>query len=171
MCFGRKKYGDLRTAERLRQLTAGSELSTIEYTIVKVVKAEDKSLMHKLGNRKILYTTRVYVKAGIDLDKYDATKTRVNDSAKSISVVLPHARIISVNMPFKEQTLVYEKVTGLRKDFKRGEVNELLIQGEESVRKDIENMGILEDAESNTREIFKSSLLQLGYETVDIKFE
>lgn len=175
MCFTRKKSDLYRqeTSERLKQLTAVSELATTEYTIAKVVKAEDNPTLFKgqIGDRKILFLCKVYVKAGIDLEGYDPSRTEIDELTKSVTIVLPHAKLLSFNMPAEEQELVYEKVGLLRQDFNNKEKNDLLVQGEDSVRQQIEKMGILEDAESNTRNIFKATLLQLGYQTVNIKFE
>ena len=74
-------------------------------------------------------------------------------------------------MPIEECELAYEKVGAFRSDFKEGEKNDLLVQGEDIVRSEIENMGILADAEHNTMDIFKATLMQLGYKNIDIKFE
>ena len=49
--------------------------------------------------------------------------------------------------------------------------NELLIQGEESVKNTIQDIGILADAERNASDFFRNTLLQLGYSHVNIKFE
>lgn len=174
MCFKRKKkYDSQQTKDRLRQLTAVSELATTEYTIAKVVKAEDIPSLLKvaIGDRKLLYSCKVYVKAGINLEGYDPTKTEIDEETKSITVTLPHAKVLSFNMPIEECELAYEKVGKLRSDFKEGEKNDLLVQGEDSVRSEIANMGILADAEHNARDIFKATLLQLGYKNIDIKFE
>lgn len=174
MCFRKKKPGLQRiTKERLRQLTAVSELATTEYTIVKVVKANDVLSLFKgkIGDRKLLYSCNVYVKAGINLEDYDPKKTDIKEVEKSITVVLPHAKVLSFNMPAEECELAYEKVGPLRSNFKQGEKNELLIQGEESVREQMNSMGILEDAERNAKDIFKAALLQVGYTDIDIKFE
>ena len=73
-------------------------------------------------------------------------------------------------MPAEEQKIKNKKIGILRKDFSHKEKNELLIQGEESVRNSIEDLGILLDAERNTADIFRMSLLQLGYSNVNIKF-
>jgi len=173
MCFIHNKLSLRQKAEgRLKQLTAASELATTEYTIAKVVKAEDFPSIFKgqIGDRKILYSCKIYLKAGIDLEKWNPDTIEVNELSKSISITLPHAELLSFNMPVEEQKLEYEKVGILRQDFKAGERNELLKQGEDSVREEIVNMGILDDAERNTRDIFKASLLQLGYQTVNIKF-
>lgn len=161
------------TSERIKELTAINELSTTEYTVAKVVKAEDTPAWFRgeFGDRKILYSCRIYLKAGINMDKYDSSKTVINAAEKSISLTLPHATLISFNMPAEEQKQEYKKVGVLRKAFKAGELNDLLIQGEESVRQEIEHMGIFEDAERNARDIFKAALTQLGYQNVNIKFE
>lgn len=161
------------TSERIKELTAINELSTTEYTVAKVVKAEDTPAWFRgeFGDRKILYSCRIYLKAGINMDKYDSSKTVINTVDKSISLTLPHATLISFNMPAEEQKQEYKKVSVLRKAFKAGELNDLLIQGEESVRQEIEHMGIFEDAERNARDIFKAALTQLGYQNVNIKFE
>ena len=85
---------------------------------------------------------------------------------------MPHAEILSFNMPAEEQKLEYEKVSIFRKDFTHKEKNELLIDGEIIVREEVEKrLGILNNAEQNIANIFKASLLQLGYNIVNVKFE
>ena len=155
---------------RIKELTSINELSTTEYTIVKVVKAEDMPRI-KLGDRKILYSCKIYLKAGINMDKYDPSKTEFNEIEKTASIVLPHATLFSFNMPPEEQRLEYIKVDVLRKRISQKERNDLLIQGEEIVRKQIESIGIIEDAERNARDIFSVALTQLGFHIIDIKFE
>ena len=174
MCFWKDNKRQARlTSERIKELTAINELSTTEYTVAKVVKAEDAPslLRGQLGDRKVLYSCRIYLKAGINMDKYDPSKTVIDPAEKSVTLSLPHATLLSFNMPAEEQMLEYEKVSVLRKNITQRERNELLIQGEDSVRQQIEHMGILEDAERNARDIFKAALTQLGYQSINIKFE
>lgn len=175
MCFKSFKRRSLinDTAERINKLISTSELATMEYTIAKVVKAEDNPhwFHGQVGDRKLLYTCKIYIKAGINLKDYDFSRIDINEVDKSISIVLPHAQMLSFNMPAEEQDLVYEKVGVLRKDFTHKERNDLLIQGEEAVRSTINELGILADAERNTADIFRAALLQLGYNKVTIKFE
>lgn len=174
MCFGKSNLRQVfQTQERIKELTSVSDLSTTEYTIGKVVKAEDSPSFFKgrWGDRKVLYSCKIYMKAGIDMGKYDPSKTVIDTNSMSITLTLPHARILSSDMPAEEQCLEYTKVGLMRKNFSARERNELLIQGEESVNQAIEKMGILEDAERNTRDIFTAALYQLGYRTVNIKFE
>ena len=162
------------TIERINKLVVTGELATMEYTIAKIVKAEDnpKFFLGQFGNRKILYSCKIYIKAGINLDKYDFSRTEINEFNKSITLILPHAEILSFNMPAEEQKLEYEKVSIFRKDFTHKEKNELLIDGEIIVREEVEKrLGILNNAEQNIANIFKASLLQLGYNIVNVKFE
>ena len=59
MCFKSFRLRSLlkETSERINKLSSTSELATTEYTIAKIVKAEDNpQLFHgEIGNRKILY--------------------------------------------------------------------------------------------------------------------
>lgn len=170
MCFKKNgPVGNRPVKERLKELTASNELATTEYKVAKVVKAEDNP--HLLGDKKILYSCNVYIKAGINLEDYDPSRTVIDEASGSISIVLPHAKLLSFNMPAEEQTLEYEKVSVMRRQFTAHERNELLVQGEESVRDQICDMGILEDAERNTRDIFRAALMPLGFHTINIQFE
>ncbi|MBO4671860.1 MAG: DUF4230 domain-containing protein [Bacteroidales bacterium] len=175
MCFRKKNSRQLLlTRERLRELTSVSDLSTTEYTVEKIVKAVDTASAFKrylAGERKVLYSCKIYIKAGIDMKKYDPDKTEIDLSTMSISITLPKAGIISFDMPAEEQDMEYTKVGLMRRRFSATESNELLVQGEKSVYEAIHEMGILEDAERNTRDFFSAALYQLGYHIVNIKFE
>ncbi len=60
--------------ERIATLCSAGKLSTAEYTVDKVIKATDCEWW-TIGDRKILFTCRAYLEGGIDMSKYDATKT------------------------------------------------------------------------------------------------
>jgi hypothetical protein len=47
----------------------------------------------------------------------------------------------------------------------------LLTQGEEDIRADLERLGILKDAEENTKMFFKALLQQFGYNNIEVKFK
>lgn len=173
MCLFNKDKRQIRlTNQRIKELTAINELSTTEYTVTKVVKSEEiPSLFQKLaGERKVLFSCKAFIKAGIDMESYDPSKSRIDPDAKTISLTLPHARVQSFNMPTEHQEIVYEKIGTFRRTHSLGELNEFLKQGEEIVRNEIAKMGILEDAERNARDLFKAALMQLGYQSITIKF-
>lgn len=155
---------------KVAELTAMNELGTVEYKVTKVVKASDDAKWYQFGDRKILFQCTAYLKAGIDLNDFDPSKIKIDENKKSAVVVLPKAKLLSFNMPADEARLAYEKVALTRFNFTAQERNQLLRQGEEDIRKDVPNMGILQDAEKNASSFFKSLLSQMGFESVTVKF-
>lgn len=157
--------------QKMSEMTEVAELGSVEYTITKIVKATDDECWYKVGDRKILFNCTAYLKAGIDMGKFDASKLEVNEEEKSVLMVLPHAKLLSFNMPPDKSVLVYENVSTFRSNFSAADRNHLLKLGEEGILEDVPNLGILEDAEKNASSFFKSLLGQLGFERVTIKFE
>lgn len=155
---------------KVSELTEMSELGTVEYKVTKVVKASDDAKWYQFGDRKILFQCTAYLKAGVNLNKFDPSKVKVNESDKSVVVVLPKAELLSFNMPPESAKMVYEKVAITRFDFSARERNLLLQQGEKEIRDNVPTMGILQDAEKNATAFFKSLLSQMGFESVTIKF-
>ena len=129
------------------------ELSTIEYTVGKIIKLDDISEEYewyeydKYGDRKILMSCKAKVKAGIDLKKIDEDDINVNGS--TIEIVLPPAEITSFSMDPSMIRTEMESVTGFRPSFTQAEKNGFLKQGEAAIREDLSSTGILEDAEEN----------------------
>lgn len=156
--------------EKVRALAQSSELSTVEYSITKVVKANDES-SYTIGDRKILFSCKAIVKAGIDLSKLTDDDIKLNQEKKEAIITLPVPQVLSFNMPLEDAKLVYEKVGALRFDFTAEERNKLLIQGEENIRTDLERLGILKDAAENTKMFFTTLLQQFGYKEVEIIYK
>lgn len=158
-------------AEReIRQLCAAGELVTCEYTVSKVVKAED-IVWWKIGERKILFTLKAYLQAGIDMSKFDMSKVKADRAAKSIYLVLPAPELLSINIPPGQVRQEYSHITGLRFDFSAQEKNEFLKEGEKSVLADVPSLGIMKDAEANAVSFFQAMLSDLGFEDITIAFE
>jgi len=156
-----------RTKQKMQEMTAMSELGTVEYTVSKVVKCNDK-IWYKVGDRKILFTCRAYLKAGLDMAKFSPDCVAINGTA--IEITLPAPTLLSLDMPAEDAKLVYEKTGLLRNDFSATERNELLRQGEEAILEDVPNLGILEDAKKSATQFFTAMLKQLGYKTITVKF-
>lgn len=166
---GLPSLSEQATAE-LAKLSAAGQLSTTEYTISKIVKASDCD-WYTVGNRKLLFNCNAYLEGGIDMKDYDATRTVIDDGKKSISLVLPKAKLLSMNMPYDETKIIYEKVGALRASFSARDRNELLKQGEADIREGLGSYGILEDAERNAKTFFTAMLSQMGFKQINIKFE
>ncbi len=157
--------------ERLATMSRTAELGTVEYTVRKAVRARDEGDWFKIGNRRILFTCTAYIKAGINLDRIPLDQIVVDASTRSVSLVLPHATVQSINLPPEEIRLEYEDVTGFRQHFDDRERQALLKQGERDIVRDLPNLGILAEAEENALEFFRPMLAQMGFENIQIRFE
>lgn len=158
-----------RLEARLQTMAETTELGTVEYTVKKIVKSSDKQ-WYTVGNRKILFQTTAYLKAGIRLQDFSADKVHV-DRQNNVTVILPHAQLLSFNMPADEITTVFEDISFFRSRFSADEQNYILQLGEADIRADVPNLGILEDAENNAKEVFTAMLKQLNYNNINIQFE
>ena len=155
---------------RVMSLTDMAELGTVEYTVKKLIKCDD-DIWYKYGDRKIILSGVAYLKAGIDMTRFDPDKVRIDRGANTISVTLPKAELLSFNMPVERIKQEFERVSGLRWNFSSEELLRLKQQGEAAVRADVPGMGILEDAEKNAKEFFEALFSGLGYEKVNVDFE
>lgn len=160
------KEPDMKT--RVFGMSQNLELGTVEYIVKKVIKFDDQQKF-TVGDRKILFNTTAYLKAGVDLD--DFTENDIYINGKDITVRLPHAKLLSFNMPVEETSTVWENYGVFRSKFNATEQNEVLKKGEEAIRADIPNLGILEDAEENAIDIFTAMLSQLGFEKITVEFK
>ena len=157
-------------ARAIRKLSELSELGTVEYTVKKIISADD-DVWYKYGDRKILYSSVAYLKAGIDMSGFSEDDVVIDKLNNSISVTFPKARLLSFNMPLDRIRLEYSRITGLRSDFSTQERLALKQQGELAIREDVPNMGILEDAETNAREYFTAMFSRFGFSKIEVNFK
>ncbi len=144
------------------------DLATVEYTITKIIKANDNNTWYKIGERKILMTSEAVIKAGIDMES--VTKKNFTIDGKDIAVKLPNPKIISMSIPAEKIRVEYQDVTLFRQPFKASERDDLLRQAEKQIRAGIDSLGILEQARINTSLFVTHFLQRLGYENIDISY-
>ena len=161
---GKKDGNRLSWQQTLKQ---AAELGTVEYTVKKIVKSNDKQF-YTIGDRQILFSSTAYLKDGVKLDNFSEENVVINE--KDVTVTLPHAELLSFNMPAEETHTVFENYGFFRSRFSAEEQNEILQLGEKDIRDDVPNLGILRDAEQNTKDIFVALLSQMGYENINILF-
>lgn len=157
-----------RAREKISSLTESAELGTVEYSIKKIIKANDT---HFIGDRKILFSCKATMKAGVDLADFSVEDAVIDANSKTIEVTLPQPKILSLNMPAEGAKLEYEKVGAMRFNFTADERNNLLTQGEKAILDDAANLGILGDAKKNAILFFESLLAPVGFEKVVVKFK
>lgn len=160
---------DYKAKAAVEQMQDVSQLATVEYTVSKVIKAEDNA-WYKIGDRKILFTCEAYLKAGVDLSNFSMQSVEIDGAEKSVTITIPHAELLVINIPPDKIKNVYQKVGVLRSDFSAQERNALVKQGEQDILKDIESFGILQQADQNAVEFFTSMFRQMGFEHVTVNF-
>ena len=151
-------------------ITAMRQLSLVEYRVRKIVKADDEGEWYKIGDRKILLSCTAYLKAGVDLATFGTDDVRIDLTGDRVSVTIPHATLLSLDIPASEVRLEYDRVTMLRSDFTAEERNALLRQGEKQIRESVPSLGILEKADENARRFFESVFLKMGFTNVEVTF-
>ena len=147
------------------------ELSLVEYRVRKIVKADDEGPWYKIGDRKILLSCTAYLKAGVDLATFGTDDVQIDLTGDRVSVTIPHATLLSLDIPPSEIRVEFDHVTLLRSDFSAEERNALLRQGESQIRASVPSLGILEKAEENGRRFFESVFSKMGFTTVEVVFK
>jgi hypothetical protein len=154
----------------IEAITAMKQLSLVEYRVSKIIKADDEGAWYKIGERKILLSCTAYLKAGIDLATFGPDDVDVDWTGRRVSVTIPHATLLSLDMPASEIRQEYDHVTMLRQSFTAEERNALLRQGEKQIRDSVPSLGILEKADENARRFFESVFQKMGFESVEVSF-
>lgn len=158
------------TMEKVECLAEMTELGTVEYTVKKIISVDD-AVWYKYGDRKLLFSSVAYLKAGIDMSGFKPENVKVDTKNSTIAATLPKAKLLSFNMPLEEIKQEYSRVSKLRFDFTPEERLDLKQQGEKAIREEISSLGILNEAEKNAEDFFTAVFTQLGYRTITVKFE
>jgi len=169
-CSGREEADDPVQRE-IEAISAMKQLGLVEYRVRKIVKADDEGEWYKIGDRKILLSCSAYLKAGIDLSSFGPDDVVVDRAAGTASITIPHATLLSLDMPASEIREEYDHVTMLRSSFTAEERNALLRQGEKQIRRSVPSLGILQKAEENARRFFVSVFQKMGFTTVEVTFK
>lgn len=145
-----------------------STLGTVEYTLSKIIIVNHKR-WYDLSSRRVLMSAKAYVKAGIDFKNIKITE--INDSSKTISVILPNPKIILINIPPKETVILYTKIGTLRRMFSNEDLNKFQIQAEFDIQKKVHELPILEDARKNGKIFLYRFLRSFGFKNINITYE
>lgn len=139
-------------------------LSTTEYTLGKIIHWNDEGAWYTYGDRKILLSCKATVKAGVNLNAIKESDIRVD--GKKITIQLPPPEIVSFEMdPDLVRTEMID-VNGFRSDFSQVDKSKVLQKGEESIRKDLQKLNILDEAEQNAKIFIVDFYKNLGFEQV-----
>jgi hypothetical protein len=145
-----------------------SDLATVEYTVTKIIKANDNKTWFKVGDRKILMSCEANIKAGIDLSSI--SKNNFTIDGKNIQLQLPEPKIISLSIPADKIKVEYEDISLFRDSYKSGERDQFAAQAEEQIRNSIDSLGILQQAKASTSLFVSNFLKRLGYQNINITY-
>jgi len=146
-----------------------SDLATVEYTVTKIIKATDDSTWYKLGDRKILMSCDAKIKAGVSLSEITDKDIVVNGT--SVSIQLPAAKILYINIPPESVVERYAEIGLLRAEYSIAEKNAFLQVAEKDVTNTLKELDILATAEKNTKTIIESWLSIAGFKNIAISFK
>lgn len=144
-------------------------LATSEYTLGKVIKLSDPPEWYKLGDRKILISTKAKVKTGCDLSQLKEGDIEV--IGNKIKITLPNVSLTSFEMNPDDIRTEMKNISGFRSDFSQEEVNKILKLGEQAIRAEVMKTNILKDAEENTKEFITNFYKDLGFEDVIVEYK
>lgn len=157
--------------DRILSIAESAELGTVEYTVKKIIKANDLGEWYKVGDRKILFSVTAFLKAGIDLGSFTKDNISIDEVTNTITLSLPHAKLLSFDMPAEQEKIEYQKYGTFRNEFSTAERTELLKQGEKDIRDDEALIkDLIASAERNAEDFFKAMLTNLGYSNIVVKF-
>ncbi|MEP6615073.1 MAG: DUF4230 domain-containing protein [Ginsengibacter sp.] len=165
---GCKHHNLKERQEKAMMLKELNDLVTVEYVVTKIIRASDDTWF-KIGTRKILMSCKATLRAGIDLSKI--TEKNIDIQNKSISLHLPHATLLSLDIKPEDLKTEYEDVSLLRSSFSSAEIDAFAVQGESNIRKSADSLGILQTAEINANFILTGFLRRLGYEKISIDYD
>lgn len=141
-------------------------LSTTEYTLGKVLHWNDDGEWYKFGDRRILISCKATVKAGINLNSMKDSDFTVK--GKRIEIQLPPPEIVSFEMDPNHIRTEVTDVNGFRASFSQEEKMEVLKKGEEVIRKELQKLHILDEAEKNASQFIRDFYINQGFEEVII---
>jgi hypothetical protein len=149
------------------KVRALSRLETVHYEVEKVVTGESTGpLPAPLNGDKILLVAHGEVIAGVDLSKLQEGDVRV--VSDTVTIRMPQAEILSHKLD-NDKTYVYDRQTGFFSDPDPNLETEIRRAAESKIIEAAEEAGIVEQADTNARQVLRTLIEGLGYE--DVRFE
>ncbi len=163
----RERQSQLDPPSVVAQIQQLNQLSTVRYTIQKVVAIKEDR--HPVGSESILLILQARVEAGIDLSKVQPRDLSVARDG-SVTLRLPVPQILNVAIDEKETKVWDRQITWwtpwvpYSKDFEQ----RARIAGVESISKAALEMGILKQAEQNAEASIRTLLQLAGVKSVRV---
>jgi hypothetical protein len=150
----------------LLQIQRMSELTTVKYSVQKVIGLEEAKF--PVGTERILLVVQASVRAGIDLSQLKLEHVRILGEDR-VLVQLPEPRVLQVAIDEKQTKVWDREVTWwtpwvpYNLDLER----QARLAALKSVEETALEMGALEQARTNARQLIRGLLEQMGAKHVD----
>jgi len=164
-CSSKKEPSKMEQVLGLQKM---SDLATAEYIVTKIIKASDNKTWYKVGDRKILMSCKASLVAGIDLSKL--TQKDIHIDGEDISITLPHAKLLYINIKPEDIKTVFQDVSLFRTNFSSQEKDALAAQAEKQIKESVDSLGILLTAETNATLFINNFLQKEGFKNISINF-
>ncbi len=164
-CAEKKETSKIQEILGLQRM---SDLATAEYVVTKIIKANDNKTWYKPGDRKILMSCKASLVAGVDLSKISENDITIDGN--KITLVIPHAKLIYINIKPEDVKTVYEDVSMFRTTFSSQEKDALAAQAEKQIKESADSLGIFITAESNATIFINNFLKKEGFQNINISF-
>lgn len=151
------------TSTVIKQIQSLNELSTVRYTLEKVVILEDVKWYG--GNRVVLVASGV-VKAGVDLGKMSEKDIEISDEI--LTIKLPRAEVLDAYLKDRE-TQVLDRSTGLFREFDKDLEQEARKQAVGQMLVAAKKNGILTDADERAALQLQVFFGKLGFKEVRVE--
>lgn len=145
-----------------------AQLGSVEY-VTKHLYSK-KLTNDKDNGRYALIGEKVTTMAGIDLKDFSMDDVVVDDVEKSVSITLPKAKILSYDFSLADAKEIDGKSGLFWKRYTPMQIQEIEKEAQKEIEKTILGLGILDEAEKNTKNLFHSWLSQMGFKIISIKF-
>lgn len=143
----------------VQQVRSVAKLVSTEMTLRDVVQFENT---HYASTKRGLYVITGRVLAGIDLE--EGTKVSIDHSAKRITITLPAAKVLAVDVlsvkTYDERSGLLNPFTVSDRDAIRGQIRAQLVSAASS-------SGLLAKADTSARQVLRTLLSRDGY-TVEV---
>jgi hypothetical protein len=154
----------------ISKLKNSAKLATVEYIVTKVISTKDRNWFAK--DAYFFAETQAVIKAGIDLEKLKEEDVKID--GRKISIKLPPVEIVNFSYP-AEGFKVIEKYSDESAIFKWNSIDvsekdDLYRQGEADIRSNINDLGIIKSAQTNTGILLKRILTISGFDEIYIEF-
>ena len=164
-CSSKKEPSKMQQVLGLQKM---SDLATAEYVVTKMIKANDDKTWYKIGNRKILMSCKASLVAGIDLGQLEEKYVQID--GENITLTLPRAKLIYINIKPEDIKTAYEDVSLFRTGFSAQERDDLATQAEKQIRQSVDSLGIFVTAETNATIFINNFLRAQGFKNIHINF-